>query len=53
MTTKQMRWASQHDWFICATKSVVDGYITYEIKVQDDAPLWFTSFDELYAWAGY
>ena len=51
MTTQQLTWAKSHDWYMSGNRYgiVVRDYI-------DDMHLnfiEFTSFNELYIWAGY
>lgn len=50
MNRNDLCWAKAHDWY--------DGYYTVDgtihIQVMDgETPRLFSSFDELYVWAGY
>ena len=49
MTRLQVRWASQHDWFI-SSKWRGNGY---EVTVQGHHPETFTNIERLKQWAGY
>lgn len=49
MNKQQIRWASEHDWFIKETNNGVLVRGEYE----GDNNLEITSFDELYIYAGY
>jgi len=55
MTASQVRWATQHDWFISSTHI---GHV-YTVTVSSDRPEWntaniqFTDINKLKAWAGY
>lgn len=53
MTKQQIRWASEHDWFILP---LVGGVMVRDY-IDNDAnkptSIKFTCFEELYAWAGY
>ena len=56
LTEKQIKWASQHDWFI---ESGADGTILVKDSYVLDSVLyepilkWTGTFAELRAWAGY
>lgn len=56
MTSKQIEWASRHDWFV---KEISDGVVVRD-RVVDKAGnwseyqfLWTGTFRELRDWAGY
>lgn len=59
MTASQIRWASQHDWFIAADGDPHTGLIAVVRDDWHDGAVWheasarFDSFQELRAWAGY
>lgn len=63
MTRNQIRWASQHDWFIRANEPAVgqyDGGTVYVLEqecgpdnVWTERTLAFTDYRALRAWAGY
>lgn len=52
MNKQQIKWASEHDWFICA----YDGYERGVVVRDDFEPekqKVFTDFRKLRVWAGY
>ena len=60
MTASQVRWASQHDWFLSSKQTdyvytvIVTGYEWSDmLKEYYPIPLQFTDINELKAWAGY
>lgn len=48
MTQQQIKWASQHDWFINANYNTVTVIDTQTGEIES-----FTDFKTLYNWAGY
>ncbi len=48
MTESEIKWASQHDWFISASNGVVVAMDSGIGKTE-----FFTDFKELKNWAGY
>ena len=60
MTVSQVRWASQHDWFLSSKATSTGFKVTVEDFVYrvttgqyESAKTIFTDINELKAWAGY
>lgn len=49
MTTQQIKWASQHDWYILKAGA---GVLCHHDEAQGET-MYFSCFKELYQWAGY
>jgi hypothetical protein len=54
MTIQQIKWAKQHDWFVCELNGTV---IAIDAYTKDgeyfESTVRFTDFRELYNWAAY
>ena len=59
MTASQVRWASQHDWFLSSSVIETEFAFGFMVTVRSDIPEWntanikFTDINKLKAWAGY
>lgn len=55
MTSQQMQWAMQHDWYVYASTVAMTGEIVITVRdgLLNGRTLKFTDFDKLRTWAGY
>ena len=50
MTKQQIKWASQHDWYVCHS-DILKRVTVWEQETMQT--VCFTDFKELKTWAGY
>ena len=56
MTDSQIKWASQHDWYVSSNSGNVfanDVVYNSKTKQSETTLVSFNNFSDLYTWAGY